>query len=109
MSWFRKAAAQGNADAQYILGTMLHLGLGAAKSDDEAVFWYRKATELGNAAAQGALRELDKSHDNTPGFHSGAESPQPSPNSPTAVSKEDIRDMIQAAMKETAGGHSRAP
>ena len=68
--------------------------------------WYRKAAEQGNAAAQGAL---EKSNDNTSGAPAEAQSPQTSPTAPPTVSKEDIRDMIQAAMKETAGGSARAP
>ena len=109
MSWFGKAAEQGDADAQYFLGEMCDLGLGVARNHAEAVFWYRKAAEQGNAAAQGALRELEEALGNTSGSSSEAQGAQPSLAVPTEVSQEDIREMIQAAMKDAAGGQLRSP
>lgn len=49
---YRKAAEQGDADAQLLLGTMYATGTGVAKDDAQAVQWYRKAAEQRNAGAQ---------------------------------------------------------
>jgi hypothetical protein len=50
--WYRKAAEQGNADAQYNLGASCHQGKGTPQDHAEAVKWYRKAAEQGNASSQ---------------------------------------------------------
>jgi hypothetical protein len=50
--WYRKAADQGDADAQNNLGAMYGNGEGVAKDDAEAVKWFRKAADQGNASAQ---------------------------------------------------------
>src|ERR1022692_1369702 len=56
VSWFRKAAEQGNADAQERLGEMYSYGQGGlAKDEAQAVSWYRKAAEQGNEYAQSNL------------------------------------------------------
>ena len=52
MAWFRKAAEQGEAIAQYNLGVMYNTGRGVAQDDKQAVAWYRKAAEQGNVDAQ---------------------------------------------------------
>jgi hypothetical protein len=52
VKWHRKAAEQGYADAQYVLGLRYYSGQGVAKDDMEAVQWYRKAAEQGHAEAQ---------------------------------------------------------
>lgn len=52
MSWCRKAAEQGNADAQAHLGYMYEHGLGVPQDYAQALSWYRKAVEQGNADAQ---------------------------------------------------------
>ena len=52
MEWFRKAAVNGNADAQYNIGYMYHNGQGVAKDYAKALEWYGKAAANGNAAAQ---------------------------------------------------------
>ena len=46
--WFRKAADQGDAGAQYYLGNMFEQGRGVALSDVEAARWYRKAADQGH-------------------------------------------------------------
>ena len=52
-AWFRKAAEQGYAAAQYNLGLMYEGGLlGATEDEAQAVAWYRKAAEQGYADAQ---------------------------------------------------------
>jgi uncharacterized protein len=45
-------ARQGNARAQYNLGTMYLIGTGVAQDNAEAVNWFRKAAAQGNAGAQ---------------------------------------------------------
>ena len=52
MRWYRLAAEQGVATAQYNLGFMYDNGRGVLKDDAEAVRWYRLAAEQGYAAAQ---------------------------------------------------------
>ena len=49
--WFRKAADQGDAGAQYNLGIMFKQGSGVAQSDVQAARWYRKAADQGHVQA----------------------------------------------------------
>ena len=53
--WFRKAAEQGDAEAQYCLGCAYSNGDGVVEDEDLSLKWLRKAAEQGNADAQGAL------------------------------------------------------
>ena len=50
--WYRKAADQGHAMAQYNLGVMYSKGQGVEKDEVEAMKWYRKAADQGLADAQ---------------------------------------------------------
>jgi TPR repeat protein len=50
--WLRKAAEQGNADAQSQLGFMYAKGQGVPQDYAESVKWYRKAADQGDADAQ---------------------------------------------------------
>ena len=50
--WYRLAAEQGDATAQYNLGLMYDEGEGVPQDDAEAVRWYRLAAEQGDASAQ---------------------------------------------------------
>jgi TPR repeat protein len=52
VKWYRKAAEQGDADAQFRIGVSYYDGEGIAKDAVEAVKWYRKAAEQGLADAQ---------------------------------------------------------
>ena len=52
MRWFRIAAEQGDARAQFNLGTMYDHGDGVIEADAEAARWYRMAAEQGHASAQ---------------------------------------------------------
>ena len=52
MRWYRKAAAQGHAAAQYNLGVMYGNGWGVPQDYEEAMRWYLKAADQGYAAAQ---------------------------------------------------------
>ena len=45
VKWYRKAAEQGNADAQSNLGVMYANGTGVTKDESEAMKWYRKALD----------------------------------------------------------------
>ena len=53
--WYRLAAYQGHADAQYSLGLMYQLGYGVPEEDAEAERWYRLAADQGHADAQSNL------------------------------------------------------
>ena len=56
VEWFGKAAAQGSAQAQWIMGFMYENGRGGlAKNDAQAVEWFRKAAAQGHAEAQFSL------------------------------------------------------
>ena len=58
VKWYRKAAEQGNAKAQYNLGWMYDNGRGVVESDSEAVKWYQKAAEQGHEKAKTRLKEI---------------------------------------------------
>ena len=65
IKWYRKAAEQGDADAQFNLGRVYDRPIGmyaksrAAPQDDlEAVNWYGKAAQQGYAPAQSNLAEI---------------------------------------------------
>ena len=47
VKWYREAAEQGHADAQYNLGYMYEKGLGVKKDKAEAEKWFRKARGQG--------------------------------------------------------------
>jgi TPR repeat protein len=47
--WYQKAADQGYAEAQSILGVVYAFGKGVLKDDKQAVYWYQKAAEQGLA------------------------------------------------------------
>lgn len=49
---FKKLALQGNADAQYNLGSMYEYGRGVPKDYQQAMFWYRKPADQGNLPFQ---------------------------------------------------------
>ena len=57
--WFRKAADQGLAEAQFNLGIMYDGGQGVAQDYAEAVRWFRKAADQSLAAAQFNLGDKD--------------------------------------------------
>jgi hypothetical protein len=54
-NYYLKAAEQGDAYAQAILGTLYLAGRGVQQNYTEAVKWYRKAAEQGFAGAQASL------------------------------------------------------
>ncbi len=53
--WYRLAAEQGVARAQYDLGLMYFEGKGVPQDYKQAVYWYRLAAEQGYADAQSSL------------------------------------------------------
>lgn len=55
---YRKAAEQGHANAQYMLGLMYDNGYGVMPDYEEARKWYRKAAEQGDTFAQSRLNQL---------------------------------------------------
>ena len=50
--WFRRAADQGDALAQFYLGVMYNEGRGVPQDYAEAAKWYRRAADQGDAQAQ---------------------------------------------------------
>jgi TPR repeat protein len=55
VKWYRQAAAQGDAVAQYNLGIMYAKGEGVPRDDVEAVKWYQQVAARGYAGAQYSL------------------------------------------------------
>jgi len=50
--WFREAADNKVANADYNLGVLYHQGLGVERDLDRALYWYREAAKLGHPEAQ---------------------------------------------------------
>ncbi|HXT19997.1 MAG TPA: hypothetical protein VN923_04525 [Thermoanaerobaculia bacterium] len=50
--WYRKAAEQGHANAQHVLGVFYYHGRGVRRDEAEAIKWWRRAAEQGQASAQ---------------------------------------------------------
>jgi uncharacterized protein len=57
-AWFRKAADQGNATAQWSLGAAYNFGQGVTQDYAQAAFWYSKAAAQRNAEVQCYLGQL---------------------------------------------------
>jgi uncharacterized protein len=49
--WYRKAAEQGNAEAQDIVGEMYRAGEGVDRNKQAAIVWYQRSAKQGNASA----------------------------------------------------------
>ncbi len=74
VKWFRRAAVQGHADAQYALGQGHRFGQYAVQDDYEAVKWLREAAEQGHADAQFSLGfMLSKTKEDDPFFNNDKE------------------------------------
>ena len=54
-AWYRKAAEQGVAGAQFKLGDLYRQGQGVPQDYAQAAFWWRRSAEQGNAPAQYSL------------------------------------------------------
>jgi TPR repeat protein len=59
VEWYRKAAEQGLATAQYDLGNMYNVGRGVPKDQTKAMEWYKKAVDQGDESAKNALDKLE--------------------------------------------------
>jgi hypothetical protein len=55
VKWYLKAAEQGMAGAQWMVGFFYERGQGVPQDFAKAAKWYRKTVELGDAAAQYSL------------------------------------------------------
>jgi hypothetical protein len=73
MKWYRSAAEQGSARAEYSLGVLYQRGSGVPKNLQEAIKWYRMAAAQGDPKAQynlgfmyangeGVTRDLPRGH-----------------------------------------------
>ena len=58
--WYRKAAEQWHAEAQYLLGRMYRFGEGVEENDAEAEKWFRKAAAQGHKKARSWLKDIGK-------------------------------------------------
>jgi len=56
---YRKAADQGDADAQFMLGWCYENGLGVERDYDQAQAWYQKAADQGHQFAMVGLKRLE--------------------------------------------------
>ena len=56
--WYRKAAMEGDAGAQYCLGWLYYAALGVELNETEAFKWIYKAAEQGEPDAQKALGDF---------------------------------------------------
>ena len=59
--WLRKAAALGEADAQYELGCAYSRGHGVTRSARLSMKWLRSSARLGHQAAQAYLASVERS------------------------------------------------
>ena len=58
--WYRKAAEQGQKEAQYTLGQYYRFGHGVKKDSKKAMYWFGKAAELGHERALKKFNNDDK-------------------------------------------------
>ena len=55
IKWYRQAAEQGHAEAQYKLGSMYANGQGIRQNYEEAFYWLKKAAAQRNGVALGRI------------------------------------------------------
>ena len=60
MYWYRRAAEQGYAPAQNILGWLYMHGHGVSPDEEMAIKWFRRAAEQGDPTALDNLKVLGK-------------------------------------------------
>jgi TPR repeat protein len=58
IEWFRKAASQQHADAEFQMGQLYEFGFGVKPDAAEALAWYRRAAEHGSAAARRSVGDF---------------------------------------------------
>ena len=56
--WYRKAAEQGRAEAQYGLGELYANGNGVQQDNSQALTWFTKAANNGSQNAKQAIENL---------------------------------------------------
>ena len=61
--WMEQAAKQGDAKAQYLLGTLYERGRGVRPDSKKAIHWYRQAVNSGNMDAACPLARLYEKSD----------------------------------------------
>ncbi|MHB8744386.1 MAG: YeeE/YedE thiosulfate transporter family protein [Sulfuricaulis sp.] len=61
--WFRRAAEQGNAEAQFALGLLYEDGLGVPHDEHTALSWYRKAADQGHVIAREKVRAAETANE----------------------------------------------
>jgi TPR repeat protein len=57
LKWYRKAAAEGSADAMAAIGAMFQNGFSVTRDRDSAAQWYGKAEAAGSPDAGEMLRQ----------------------------------------------------
>src|SRR6516162_7428735 len=58
LQWFRRAAEQGYASAQYNVGLIYESGGTAVKDENQAIMWFKKAAEGGYSQARDHLQVM---------------------------------------------------
>jgi len=58
VGWFKTAAGQGYASAEFQMGQLYDFGFGVGQDDAQALAWYRKSAEHGSAAGQRSVGEF---------------------------------------------------
>jgi hypothetical protein len=58
MNWYRKAAEQGDASAQFSLAVIYDEGEGVQQDNAQAAKWYRKAADQNDSTAQLVLGNM---------------------------------------------------
>ena len=64
--WYREAANQGSAEAEFVIGEMYRNGEGVSADSRLALQWYRKAADRGLAQAQLEVGEMYLNGEGTP-------------------------------------------
>ena len=72
MKWYRLAAGQGRASAQYNLGYNYMCGRGVGKNKAEALKWYHLAADQGYEEAKKTLSTYEHAASGSPSSRSSA-------------------------------------
>ena len=105
-----KAAAQGDAVAQFNLGQMYRLGKGVPQTDDEAVKWYILAAQQGLEYAQRNLKLMHRDGRASQADYDAGLQLNPKPaQEQLAVAEPDTQPQVSQAPTETAAAVNEAP